>query len=112
MNDALVSAQQLRTEIRDTAEKEAALIVREANAEADRQIETARDELRRIEAQMADLDRARRTHLTQMRVVAERQLAEIEAAEQHAEAQSGGRPRPSQRVSRGVAVAEEGVASS
>src|SRR5919112_3479803 len=39
LNDALVTAQQLRGEIRESAEREAGLIVREARAEADRIIE-------------------------------------------------------------------------
>ena len=36
INEALVSAQQLRTDIREQADKEAALILREAKADAER----------------------------------------------------------------------------
>src|SRR5215475_9245557 len=46
INDALVSAQQLRGEIRDQAEKEAQLIIREAQGEADRMIDEARADIR------------------------------------------------------------------
>ena len=81
LNDALVSAQQLRAEIRESSEREAALIIREARAEAERQIEEARAEVRKLEAHLAELERARRSHLTQMRVAVERQLSEITAAE-------------------------------
>ena len=81
MNDALVSAQQLRGEIRESAEREAALLVREGRAEADSAMDQARGEIRKLEQHLAELDRARRSHLTQLRVMAERQLAEIEAAE-------------------------------
>jgi DivIVA domain-containing protein len=82
INDALVSAQQLRTEIREQADKEAALILREARADADRIVDDARSEIRRLQDQLESLDRARRAFLSQLRTVAERQLAEIQAAEQ------------------------------
>ena len=81
LNDALVSAQQLRTEIRESSEREAALIIREAQAESERHADLARHEIRKLELQMAELERARRSHLTQLRVMAERHLAEITAAE-------------------------------
>jgi len=41
-----------------------------------------RSEVRRLEMHLAELDRARRAHLAQLRQMAERQLAEIAAAEQ------------------------------
>ncbi|MEP6730732.1 MAG: DivIVA domain-containing protein [bacterium] len=81
MNDALVSAQQLRNEIRESSEREAALIVREARTDAEREIEGARNEIRNLEAHLQELERARRSHLTQMRMAVERHLAEITAAE-------------------------------
>lgn len=82
INEALVSAQQLRTDIREQAEKEAQLILREARADAERIVEDARAEIRRMEDQIASLDRTRRTYLAQVRVMVERQLGEIIAAEQ------------------------------
>lgn len=81
INEALVSAQQLRKDIREQADKESQLIIREARAEADRIIEDSRQEVRRIEDQITSLDRARRAYLAQLRMVVERQLAEISAAE-------------------------------
>jgi DivIVA domain-containing protein len=82
LNEALVSAQQLRNEIRESAEREASLIVREARAAGEEQAEEARAEVRRLEARLSELDRSRRVYLAQLRQMAERQLAEIEAAEQ------------------------------
>jgi DivIVA domain-containing protein len=82
INEALISAQQLRGEIREQAEKEGQLVIREARAHADQLLDEARNEVRRIEDQLAALDRARRAYLAQLRVLIERQLSEINAAEQ------------------------------
>ena len=81
LNEALVSAQQLRSEIREQAERESQLLLREAQVEADRNMEFARGELSRMEDQIGALDRMRRTYLAQMRTMVERQLAELSAAE-------------------------------
>jgi DivIVA domain-containing protein len=82
INEALVSAQQLRTDIKEQADKEAALILREAKADAERIVDEARSEIRRLQDQLESLERSRRSYLSQLRLVAERQLAEIQAAEQ------------------------------
>jgi DivIVA domain-containing protein len=82
INEALISAQQLRNEIRESAEKEAQLIIREAKADAERLVDEARSEIRRMEDQLGSLERARRAYLAQFRVMIERQLSEITAAEQ------------------------------
>ena len=82
LNDALVSAQQLRAEIREQADREGQLIVREARAEGDRLLDEARSEIRRLQSQVDALDRTRRAHLAQLRALAHRQLTEIDAAEQ------------------------------
>jgi DivIVA domain-containing protein len=81
LNDALVSAQQLRTDIREQTEREAQLIIREARSTADREAEAARSDLRRIEEALVSMERSRRAFLAQLRVICERQLAEIAAAE-------------------------------
>jgi DivIVA domain-containing protein len=90
INEALVSAQELRGEIREQADKEAQLIIREAKAEGERMIDEARAEIRRMEDQLASLDRARRAYLSQIRALVERQLSEISAAEQTPMASPGG----------------------
>jgi len=82
INDALISAQQLRSEIREQAEKEAQLILREARADADRVGEEMRSEIRRLQDQLVTLEQSRRAYLAQLRLTAERQLSEIQAAEQ------------------------------
>jgi DivIVA domain-containing protein len=83
INEALVSAQQLRSEMKAQAEKESELILRETRAEAARILDAARVEVRKIEDEFASLDRMRRGYLAQLRMYAERQLAEISAAESH-----------------------------
>lgn len=81
LNEALVHAQQLRAEIREQAEREAQLLMREAQAEADRVVGNTQSDIRRLEDELAALDRFRRNYLAQMRVLIERQLSEITAAE-------------------------------
>lgn len=81
LNDALVHAQQLRAEIREQAERESQLTLREAQAEAERILAAAQNEMRRVEDELAALERFQRNYLTQLRVFVERQLAEITAAE-------------------------------
>jgi DivIVA domain-containing protein len=80
LNDALVSAQQLRSEIREQAERESQLILREARAEGERLIDAARAEIERLQREVEQLERARRAYLAHLRTIVERQLAEIEAA--------------------------------
>jgi DivIVA domain-containing protein len=81
MNEALVHAQQLRSEMREQAERESALLMREAQAEAERIVATAQTDIRRVEDELAALERFRRNYLAQLRVFVERQLSEISAAE-------------------------------
>ncbi len=81
LNDALVSAQQLRGEIREQAEREAQLIVREARAEAKKGLHQVRDDIRRAEEELQQLWRARRNYLSQVRNQLERQLSELSNAE-------------------------------
>ena len=81
LNDALVSAQQLRGEIREQAEREAQLIVREAKAEAEQGLAQVREEVRRAQDEIQQLWRIRRGYLAQLRTVVERQLSELVAAE-------------------------------
>ena len=81
LNDALISAQQLRAEIREQAEREQQLILREARAEAERLVEATKGEIRRLQDEVVALERSRRAYLSQMRQLVERQLAGLEAAE-------------------------------
>lgn len=81
LNDALVSAQQLRAEIREQADREAQLLMREARAQVERDVEGLRVEARKLEEDIQTLVRARRSYLSQLRAMIERQLVEIETAE-------------------------------
>jgi cell division initiation protein len=90
LNDALVSAQQLRAEVREQADREAQLIRREARAEGERLIDDARVELRRIATEIEGLERARRAYLAQFRGMVARQLAELDAIPDLASARPAG----------------------
>jgi DivIVA domain-containing protein len=81
LNDALVSAQQLRSEVREQSEREAQIVMREARTDAERIVQAARLDAMRIVDQITALAKMRRGYLTQFRVMLERQLAEIAAEE-------------------------------
>jgi cell division initiation protein len=79
LNDALVSAQQLRAEVGEQAEREAQLMRREARVERERLLDEARVEMRRLAGEIEGLERARRAYLAQLRALVVRQLAELDA---------------------------------
>ncbi len=81
LNDALVSAQQLRSEIAEQAEREGQLVIREARAEGDRLLDEARSELRNLEHELVALRRSRRAYVAQFRALIDRQMADLGAAE-------------------------------
>ncbi len=82
INDALVSAQQLRNDIREQSEREAQLMLREARLEGERAIETSRLEAQALRDEITALERMRRAYIAQFRLFVERQLADLAAAEQ------------------------------
>ncbi len=82
INEALVSAQQLREDIKEQAGREADLILREAQAAADQLTESARAQVGTLMREIESLDRSRRAYLTQLRTLAERHLAEVGVLEQ------------------------------
>ena len=79
MNDALVAAQQLRAETREQAQREAQMIVREAEAEAERRLDRGRREIERLEATAQNLARPHHAYLAALRSQVERQKAELDA---------------------------------
>jgi cell division initiation protein len=79
MNDALVAAQQLREETRALAEREAQAIVREAESEARRILDSARLEEGDVRRQLAETERHFQAYLGGFRALLERQLAELRA---------------------------------
>lgn len=81
LNDALVSAQQLRGDMKVQAVAEADVIIRQARVDAERIVEEGRAQAAALRNEIERLDRARRTYLAQLRILAERHLAEATAAE-------------------------------
>ena len=79
MNDALVAAQQLRLETRDSAEREGQVIVREAQAEAKRLLDEAKAAQSAVEARMAETERQFQQYVGGFRALLDRQLAELRA---------------------------------
>jgi cell division septum initiation protein DivIVA len=67
--------------VREQADREAQLILREARAESERMLSDQKQQIARVEADLDLLVRQRRTYLAQLRAMVERQLAEISAAE-------------------------------
>jgi len=82
LNEALVSAQQLRGEIREQADREAQLIIREAQSKAERTVDTVRAEVRKANDELQQLWRQRRIFIAQLRTVVDRQMAELDVLEE------------------------------
>ncbi|MDQ3387872.1 MAG: DivIVA domain-containing protein [Gemmatimonadota bacterium] len=85
LNDALVSAQQLREDMREQAQREAELFMKEARAEGDRLIEDARRQVGLAAEAMRRLQGQRTRFLRLFRALVERQLGEIEQEEERVE---------------------------
>ena len=84
MNEALISAQQLREEVRTQAARESDLVLREARAEAERIVADARREAREVVEAMRRAQGARARFMRGFRAFVERQLEEIEVEEERA----------------------------
>lgn len=81
MNEALVAAQQLREETRASAEREAQVIVREAEAEGRRLLDEAQRAEERARERQVELQRQFAGYLAGFRALLERQLAELRTLE-------------------------------
>ena len=81
MNEALVAAQQLREETRSAAEREAQVIIREAEAEGRRQLDAAKRSEQDAYDRLAEVQRQFAGYLAGFRALLERQLAELRALE-------------------------------
>lgn len=79
INEALVSAQQLREDVKEQAAREGELMRREAEAAAQQIIAEARQQLAQLQVEIESLDRTRRAYLSHMRALAERHIAEADA---------------------------------
>jgi cell division initiation protein len=92
MNDALVSAQQLREEIRTQSQRDAELTLREARGEAERMLEEAKRAVEEEQNVLHHVRTQRNRFLRSYRAFLESQLAEIDSEEERrARAQAEGR---------------------
>lgn len=94
MNEALVSAQQLREEMREQATREADLVLREARAEAERIVGEARRQATMAAETLKRLQGQRVRFLRLFRALVERQLHEIEQEEERTAAVGRGDEDP------------------
>jgi DivIVA domain-containing protein len=78
MNEALVAAQQLRVDSRAQAEREAELVLREANTEAERILERARQEEAIVRERAAGAARQFTAYVASFRALLERHLGEVD----------------------------------
>jgi cell division initiation protein len=81
MNEALVAAQQLREETRTAAEREAQVIVREAETESRQRLDAADRDEGHVRERMAEVQRQFAGYLAGFRALLERQQAELRALE-------------------------------
>jgi DivIVA domain-containing protein len=79
MNEALVAAQQLRTDARAAAEREAQVVRREAEAQAQRLLDEARQAEAVIRARIAEVERQFQAYVGGFKAMLERQLGELRA---------------------------------
>lgn len=82
LNEALISAQQLRADMKEQAGREADLLLQAATAEGSRLVEAARGDVASLRNEIESLERARRSYLAHIRALAERHIAEVSAFEQ------------------------------
>ncbi len=95
MNDALVSAQQLREQIREQTQRDAELSRREAEAEGARLIEAARRRAEQEREAVLRLEAHRDRFLRSYRNFLEAQLEEISTEEERLVRARAGEPDPS-----------------
>jgi DivIVA domain-containing protein len=86
MNEALVAAQQLREDSRQQAEREAELILKEAQVEAHRIVAQARADEVEVRARADSAARQFSAYVAGFRNLLQRQLAELDVLEGHARA--------------------------
>jgi DivIVA domain-containing protein len=79
INEALVTAQQLREDVKVQAAREADLMRREAEGAAQHIVADAHRQVASMQADIEQLDRTRRAYLAQLRAIAERHIAEADA---------------------------------
>ncbi len=81
LNEALISAQEMRNEVKTQAKREAELFLAEAEQQGARLRAAAQEEISSLLNEIEQLDRTRRAYLAQLKLFAERHLSEVAAAE-------------------------------
>jgi DivIVA domain-containing protein len=82
MNEALISAQQLREETRSQAERDADLTLREARTAAERIVAEGRRQLTGVEEALKRVQLQRSSYLRSLRSLIERHLQEVQQEEE------------------------------
>jgi len=88
MNEALVVAQQLRTDSKAQAEKEAETIIREARGQAMLVVSAAQQDEQAVRERHESAQRQFAAYIANFRALLERQLAEIDGLQAHAQTMS------------------------
>ena len=90
VHDALVTAERLRSDVKEQAGREAEMVRREAEADARRILEDAERAVGEARSQLAVLERERRQFLASFRALVERQMERLETDEGSLEPGEGG----------------------
>lgn len=88
MNEALVVAQQLRTDAKVQAEREAETIIREAKGQAMLVVSAAQQDEQGVRERYDSAQRQFAAYIANFRALLERQLAEIDGLQAHAQTMS------------------------
>ncbi|HWP38551.1 MAG TPA: DivIVA domain-containing protein [Gemmatimonadales bacterium] len=92
LNDALISAQQLRADVAQAAEREAQLVIREARSQADAVMQEARTAEQAVRRDTEAAQRHFTAYIAAFRTLLERYLSEVDALDMHT--RDGSVPRP------------------
>jgi len=93
VHEALIAAQELRSDLRAQAEQEAAVIVREAHVEAAKIVDRAKLDHQLVQERTEDAVRQFNAYVASFRLLLERQLGEVDGL-QAAAREGSGAPRP------------------
>lgn len=88
MNEALIASQQLRTEAKQQADREAESIIREAKAEAMLVLSAAQQDEQGIREKFDAAQRQFAAYLANFRALLERQLGEVDGLQSHSQTMS------------------------
>jgi cell division septum initiation protein DivIVA len=93
VHEALIAAQELRSDLRAQAEQEASVIVKEAHVQAAKIVDRAKLDEQRVRDRTEDAVRQFNAYVASFRLLLERQLGEVDGL-QAAAREGVGAPRP------------------